>query len=189
VRRIFAIVAFVSLVFSGQAAAYFDDEPRLTEPDLFWPAWLSEVSTDGTIAFRYPRGWIENETRTFGHVLSDNKSPTAAFVGVRYLPRRTWDDPAEYARVVTRTLRPPRGRGTTILRTQAANLGNCRGVEVAVMWQVRLASPLGPTMRVFGIELDSGEVALVTFAAEKPSYHNVFFAWVKESIAWRGRGS
>jgi hypothetical protein len=188
VRRIAAIVAFVSLVFSGQAAAYFDDDPRLTEPDL-WPSWLSERYMDGTIAFRYPRGWIENETRTFGHVLSDNKSPTAAFVGVRYLPRRTWDDPGAYARVVTRTLRPPRGRGTTILRTQAARLGDRRGLEVAIMWQVSLSSPLGPTMRVFGIELDSGEVALVTFAAEKLSYHSMVFAWVKESIAWRGRDS
>ena len=57
------------------------------------------------------------------------------------------------------------------------------------MWQVVPFSPLGPTMRVFAIELESGEVALITFAAEKPTYHSVFFAWVKKSIAWRGHAS
>jgi hypothetical protein len=106
-----------------------------------------------------------------------------------YLRRRGYGDPREFAEIVVRALRSPRGRGTTILQTQAARLGGRQGVEAAIMRQVVPFSLLGPTMRVFGIELESGEVALVTFAAENPSYHNVFFGWVKKSIAWRGSAS
>jgi hypothetical protein len=151
----------------------------------FFPSWLSEQYVDGTISIRYPKGWIENETKRFGHVLSDNKSFTAAFVGIQYLPRREWKTHGDFGQLAIRILRPPDGRGTTIHYTQAAKLGERHGVEAAVIWATDERRPLGPTMRVFGIELPSGKVAVVIFAGENRSAHALRFAWIKKSIAWR----
>lgn len=158
---------------------------RATESeDEFFPFWLSERYTDGTISVRYPRGWIQNDTQRFGHVLSDNKSFTAAFVGIQYLPRREWKTHDDFGQLAIRILRPPDGRGTTIHYTQAAKLGERHGAEAAIIWATDESRPLGPTMRVFGIELQSGKVAIVIFAAENRTAHALRFAWIKKSIAW-----
>jgi hypothetical protein len=67
---------------------------------------------------------------------------------------------------VTRTLRPPRGRGTTILRTQAARLGERRGVEAAIMWQVVPFSPLGLGAIVYNNA--DGSEGLVLIGGDNP---------------------
>jgi hypothetical protein len=173
------------LVLATAGCAGGASERATESEDEFFPSWLSERYTDGTISVRYPRGWIENDTERFGHVLSDNKSLTAAFVGIQYLPRREWETHQDFADLATRILRPPHGRGTTIHYAQAAKLGEHRGVEAAIIWATDDRNPLGPTMRVFGIELPSGKVAIVIFAAENRSAHALRFAWIKKSIAWR----
>jgi hypothetical protein len=171
----------VVLAVAG-CAAKSAERPLQEEP---LPSWLSESYADGTISLRYPKGWIENETTRFGHVLSDNKSFTAAFVGIQYRGRREWRTHGEFADIATRILRPPHGRGTTIHYTQAAKLGGRYGVEAAIVWATDEGHPLGPTMRVFGIVLPSGKVAILIFAAESRGAHALPFAWIKRSIAWR----
>jgi len=149
------------------------------------PSFLSQTYDDGTIALRYPRGWIVNRTERFGVVLSDNKSAHPAFLGIQYLPRRTYGGGSEFADVAGRVLRPPDGRHLTLLYTQAAVVGGLRGTEAAFMWAYYTGgSPLGPTMRVVGTELPSGRVAILVFAAERPRLHNGQFSWIKKTIRW-----
>lgn len=178
-----ALLLFLVLVAAGCTGGGGEERAGQSEGDFF-PSWLDQRYTDGTISVRYPQGWIENDTERFGHVLSDNKSLTAAFIGIQYLDRREWKTHREFAKLATRILRPPHGRGTTIHYTQAAKLGKRRGVEAAIIWATDDRNPLGPTMRVFGIELPSGKVAVVIFAAEKRSEHALRFAWIKKSITW-----
>ena len=179
------VLLLLLLLLAAAGCAGSAGEPAAESGEGFLPSWLSQRYTDGTISVRFPQGWIENDTERFGHVLSDNKSFTAAFIGIQYLPRREWTTHREFAKLATRILRPPRGRGTTIHYTQTAKLGGKRGVEAAIIWATDDRNPLGPTMRVFGIELPSGKVAIVIFAAENRSAHALRFAWVKKSIAWR----
>lgn len=149
------------------------------------PRWLDQTYDDGTIRIRYPKGWIQNTTNLFGHVVSDNKSVTAAFVGIRYLPKRTWADPTEFAEVARRTLRPPDGALTRVVYVQAARIGGRKGSEVSIIWRLSTDASSGPRMRVFGIELESGRVALLTFAAEDMERHAIAFGWIKRQIRWR----
>lgn len=158
--------------------------PAAAEEDEFVPSWLSQTYSDGTLTIRYPDGWIENDTTRFGHVLSDNKSRTAAFVGVRYLPRREYADHAEFGELAVRLLRPPDGEGTILIATQAAKIGGRPGIEARVMWAISDDIPLGPTMRVIGIELPSGRVAVLVFAAESPTAHANRFAWIKQTATF-----
>lgn len=149
------------------------------------PSWLDQTYDDGTIRIRYPKGWIQNTTNLFGHVVSDNKSPTAAFVGIRYLPKRTWADPTEFAEVARRALRPPDGALTRVVYVQAARIGGRKGFEAGLVWKLTADAQSGPRMRVFGIELESGRVALVTFAAEDLERHALQFGVIKKRIRWR----
>lgn len=156
----------------------------MAAPEDHAPAWLNQTFTDGTVTIRYPEGWIRNTTQRFGRVLSDNKSLTAAFVAVQYLPRREWSDHSEFADLAARILRPPDGKGTTLFYTQAAQIGGRRGVEASIIWATSDRVPVGPTMRVFGIPLESGRVAVIIFAAESPSRHALRFGWIKKKIVW-----
>jgi len=148
------------------------------------PSWLNQTYTDGTIQIRYPDGWVQNKTNFFGHVLSDTKSTTAAFVGIRYLPERTWRDRSEFADVARRTLRPPDGALTRVLYVQAAKIDGRPGLEVGIVWRLAPDATGGPRMRVFGIELASGRVAILTFAAEDLERHALRFGWIKQHIRW-----
>jgi hypothetical protein len=149
------------------------------------PGWLDQTYDDGAIRIRYPKGWIQNTTNLFGHVVSDNKSVTAAFVGIRYLPKRTWADATEFAEVARRTLRPPDGALTRVVYVQAARVDGRRGFEVALVWKLSADAASGPRMRIFGVELESGRVALVIFAAEDIERHAIAFGWIKRQIRWR----
>jgi hypothetical protein len=172
------LAAVALLLAAGCSATATDRTPTGT------PSWLNQTYTDGTIAIRYPEGWIQNETRSFGHVLSDNKSITAAFVGIRYLPRRTWAGPDEFMQVARRTLRPPDGALTRPLYVQAARIGGRPGFEASIVWRLAADAQGGPRMRVFGIELASGRVALLTFAAEDMDEHALRLGWIKREIRW-----
>jgi hypothetical protein len=52
------------------------------------------------------------------------------------------------------------------------------------MYSTIPGTPLGPTLRVFGIELESGRVAVLIFGAEDPFAHRTQLAWVKRAITW-----
>jgi hypothetical protein len=106
---------------------------------------------------------------------------------VQYLPRREYESHAEFAEfaeLAARILRPPSGRGTTLEFTQAARIGDRAGIEASSIWAADEDSPIGPTMRVYGIELDSGEVRILIFAAENQTNHAAEFGWIKRSITW-----
>jgi hypothetical protein len=181
--------AAAALVLSAPAAAR-PSEAGLDFPSAaFVPAFLSQRYDDGTLSLRYPRGWIRNRTERFGRVLSDNKSPHPAFLGIRYLPRRTYAGAVEFAQVAARQLRPPDGRHLTHLYTQTALVGGLRGIEAAFMWAYYVGgAPLGPTMRVVGVELPSGRVAFLVFAAERPRLHAGQFSWIRKTIHWDAGG-
>jgi hypothetical protein len=114
----------------------------------------------------------------------------AAFVAVQYLPSRDYANGAEFGELARELLKPPAGEGTRLLRTQAARIGGRPGFEAAVMYSTIPDTPLGPTLRVFGIELESGRVAVLIFGAEDPFAHRTQLAWIKRSITWdQGRGT
>jgi hypothetical protein len=175
-----ALLACVALVLMGGCSSAAEEPVRQAAP-----GWLDQIYDDGTVRIRYPRGWIQNTTDLFGHVVSDNKSVTAAFVGIRYLPKRTWADATEFAEVARRTLRPPDGALTRVVYVQAARIGGRKGFEVSIVWRLGTDASSGPRMRVFGIELASGRVALLTFAAEDIERHAIAFGWIKRQIRWR----
>jgi hypothetical protein len=116
--------------------------------------------------------------------VGDNESATAAFVAVQYLPSRDYADGPEFGKLAREILKPPAGEGTRLLRTQAARIGGRAGFEAAVMYSTIPDTPLGPTLRVFGIELESGRVAVLIFGAEDPFAHRTQLAWIKRSITW-----
>lgn len=153
-------------------------------PD-FVPAWLNRTYQDGTVVIRYPEGWKRGEVERFGTTFNDAESQHAAFVSLKYVPGSVAESGKEFGEFAARFLRPPVGLGTTVLYTQAARIGGRTGREAAVMWALRPdSSPLGPTMRVLGFELDSGETAIFVFAAERPQRHNADFAWIKKAVTW-----
>lgn len=174
-----ALLAGLSLALAA-GCSFTANEQAGTRP----PSWLNQTYTDGTIQIRYPEGWIQNKTNLFGHVLSDTRSTTPAFVGIRYLPRLGWRNRSEFADVARRTLRPPDGALTRVLYVQAARIGGRRGLEVGIVWLLASDATGGPRMRVFGIELASGRVALLTFAAEDIERHALRFGWIKRHIRW-----
>jgi hypothetical protein len=53
-----------------------------------------------------------------------------------------------------------------------------------IIWAADEDSPIGPTMRVYGIGLDSGEVAILIFAVENQTNHAAEFGWIKRPITW-----
>ena len=146
------------------------------------PPSLDGVYRDGTIEFRYPASWKRSSSRTFGALVLDNVSPHPAFVSVRYFDREARvSDAAAFA---ARTIRPPSGRGLTLLYTQTAFLGGRRGREVAFIWSTRESTPLGPTMRTFVVPLRDGRTAFLVLAAERPRFHGGVFRWVRETLRW-----
>jgi len=148
------------------------------------PDWLSQTFSDGTVTIRYPDGWTTDVESRFGSSVGDNESGTSAFVAVQYLPSRDYANGAEFGELARDLLKPPAGEGTRLLRTQAARIGGRPGFEAAVMYSTIPGTPLGPTLRVFGIELESGRVAVLVFAAEDPFAHRTQLAWIKRSITW-----
>jgi len=148
------------------------------------PDWLNQTYSDGTVTIRYPEGWTTDAQSRFGASVGDNESGTSAFVAVQYLPSRDYVDGAEFGELARELLKPPAGEGTRVLRTQAARIGGRPGFEAAVMFSTIPDTPLGPTLRVFGIELDSGRVAVLIFGAEDPFAHRTQLAWIKRSITW-----
>ena len=132
----------------------------------------------------YPEGWSTDVESRFGASVGDNESATAAFVAVQYLPSRDYASGPEFGKLARELLRPPAGEGTRLLRTQAARIGGRAGFEAAVMYSSIPDLPIGPTLRVFGIELESGRVAVLIFGAEDPLAHRTQLAWIKRSITW-----
>jgi hypothetical protein len=148
------------------------------------PDWLNQTFSDGTVTIRYPEGWTTDAESRFGSSVGDNQSGMSAFVAVQYLPSRDYANGAEFGELARELLKPPAGEGTRLLRTQAARIGGRPGFEAAVMYSTIPNTPLGPTLRVFGIELESGRVAVLIFGAEDPFAHRTQLAWVKRSITW-----
>jgi hypothetical protein len=148
------------------------------------PDWLNQTFSDGTVTIRYPEGWTTDAESRFGSSVGDNQSGMSAFVAVQYLPSRDYANGAEFGELARELLKPPAGEGTRLLRTQAARIGGRPGFEAAVMYSTIPDTPLGPTLRVFGIELESGRVAVLISGAEDPFAHRTQLAWVKRSITW-----
>ncbi|MBD0338218.1 MAG: hypothetical protein ICV67_02920 [Thermoleophilia bacterium] len=182
------------LVALAAAGCAGDREPReaanarqaTTEPtaEATVPVWLDGRYADGTLEFRYPGWWKRTNSETWAQLLSDNRSRHPAFISVRYLDRPLPVTGSEFGRLAGRTLRPPHGRGLTLLYTQTTRLGDVRGLEATFVWQTRATTPLGPTMRAFGVELPGGGSALVVFAAERPQLHAGAFGWVRKTVRW-----
>jgi hypothetical protein len=116
--------------------------------------------------------------------VDDATERTAVFVAVQYLPRLEYESHAGFAELAARILRLPSGRATTLEYTKPARIGDPAGIEASIVWAAEEDSPIGPTMRVYGIELDSGEVAILVFAAENQTNHAAEFGWIKRSIIW-----
>jgi hypothetical protein len=148
------------------------------------PDWLNQTFSDGTVTIRYPEGWTSDAESRFGSSVGDNESVTSAFVAVQYLPSRDYANGAQFGELARELLKPPAGEGTRLLRTQAARIGGRSGFEAAVMYSTIPGTPLGPTLRVFGIELESGRVAVLIFGAEDPFAHRTQLAWIKRAITW-----
>jgi hypothetical protein len=161
-----------------------DEEPSPNSEPFLVPAWLNATYSDARVTIRYPADWTRGRSDRFGEYVDDATERTAAFVAVQYLPRREYESHAEFADLAARILRPPSGRGTTLEYTQAARIGDRAGIEASIIWAAEEDSPIGPTMRVYGIELDSGEVAILIFAAENQTNHAAQFGWIKRSITW-----
>lgn len=177
-----ALLILTVLLLAGCSLRADEQQPPASEPFLL-PAWLNANYTDGKINIRYPSDWTRGHSNRFGEYLDDATKRTAAFVAVQYLPRREYESNAEFADLAARILHPPSGRYTTLEYTQAARVGGRLGVEASIVYGV-LPSGAGPTMRVYGIELGSGEVAILIFAAEDQDFHALEFAWIKRSITW-----
>src|ERR687898_1817996 len=160
-----------------------DDQPPPPAEAFRFPSWLDETYTDGRITIRYPSDWTRGRSDRFGEYVDDATKRTAAFVAVQYLPRREYESHAEFADLAARILRPPSGRSTTLEYTQAARVGERPGIEASIIYGL-ISPAAGPTMRVYGIELGSGEVAILIFAAEDQTNHAAEFAWIKRSITW-----
>lgn len=114
--------------------------------------------------------------------MTDNVSPHPAFVSLRYFKREV--PVSDSAAFSARTIRPPSGRGLTLLYTQSALVGGRRGREAAFVWATRASTPVGPTMRTFLVPLRDGRTALLVLAAERPRFHGGVFRWVRESLRW-----
>ena len=175
-----ALLAAVVAVAGCTSGAGSQDEPEPSATQV--PASLDAVYVDGTIEFRYPASWKRSSSPTFGAFVLDNVSPHPAFVSVRYFADEV--PVGNAAALSARTIRPPSGRGLTLLYTQTAFLGGRRGREVAFIWSTRESTPLGPTMRTFVVPLRDGRTALLVFAAERPRFHGGVFRWVRETLRW-----
>lgn len=183
-RRGLALLATAFL--SACAGSGGDERPPAREPSF--PTFLSQRYSDGEVVLRYPRAWRRSTLDSLGTVFSDRESRHPAFVALAYRPRRDYTSAAEFARLAGRLVRPPDGRGLTLLYTQTARLGGRRGIEAAFVIATRSDTPLGPRASVYGIELASGQVAVFTFAAERLRLHAGTFGWIRKSIVWTGGG-
>jgi len=174
------LAAVAAMTGCADAASPERDEPQLNVRQV--PPWLDGRFADGTIEFRYPQQWKRSSSNTFGELVVDNVSPHPAFVAVRYFEgSAVGSDPATF---VARTIRPPAGRGLTLLYTQTALLANRRGREVAFVWATLETTPVGPTMRTFVVPLRDGRTALLILAAERPRFHGAALRWVRETLRW-----
>jgi hypothetical protein len=174
----------VLLALLGAGCSLGNEQTSKPPVEEYFPSWIDETYADGRLTLRYPSDWGRGRSDRFGELLNDNTERTAAFIGVQYLPRRKYRSRAEFADLAAAILRPPRGDGTTLVYTQTARIGDRPGVEASIIWAANQDDPLGPTMRVYGIELDSGEVAIIIFAAENQTAHAAEFSWVRRSITW-----
>ena len=166
----------LALVATGCAGAERPDEQPAAEPRAAAstpPAWLGGEYADGTLEFRFPSWWTRSTSETWGQLLSDGRSRHPAFISVRYLERGLPDSHEGFARLAGRTLRPPAGRGLTLLYTQTTYLGQRRGFEATFVWQTRATTPLGPVRSAF-----------VVLAADRPPLHAGVFGWVRKTIRW-----
>ena len=180
-----AAVLAVALVSAGCGGEDARIDPTALDARAVYPAWLDGEYADGKLRLRYPDWWRQGSSDTLGRLLSDNRSRHPAFVSVRYLEAPP-SNGAAYAELAARTLRPPRGRGLTLLYVQAAWLGGRRGVEATFVWQTKADAPAGPRFRTFGVPLPSRRVAFLVFAAERPRLHAGAFGWILRSIRWDG---
>jgi hypothetical protein len=179
-----ALLALTVVVVAGCSLG--SEEQPVSRAETFeYPSWLDETYTDGKITLRYPGDWTRGRSDRFGEYVDDATKSTAAFVGVQYLPRREYESHADFADQAARILRPPRGEGTALAYTQATRIGDRRGIEAAIVWAASESNPRGPMMRVYGIELDSGEVAILVFAAESWTNHANDLSWIKRAITWK----
>ena len=173
----------LALLAAALAAAGCGGSQEQPRGGAAYPAWLGGEFSDGTLAFRYPSSWTRGSSDRFGTTLSDNRSRNPAFVGVRYL-----DDVSssreQLAAFAGRTLRPPDGRGLTLLYTQTVLLGGRPGVEATFMWATRATTPIGPTMRTFAVDLRGGRTAFIVLAAERRRLHGAHFGWVRKTLHW-----
>lgn len=182
--RALLLVLFFFLTASCSLGREEQPPPRDVGQPYLFPSWLDETYTDGKIILRHPADWTRGRSDRFGEFVDDATKRTAAFVGVQYLPGREYEGHAEFADLAARILRPPRGEGTALAYTQAARVGNRLGVEAAIVLAASESNPRGPMMRVYGIELESGEVAILVFAAENWPNHANEFGWIKRAITW-----
>jgi hypothetical protein len=179
-----ALAVLVVLLAAGCSLG--GDEPQAPSAGgkaFLYPAWLDETYTDGRITIRYPADWTRGHSDRFGEYVDDATNRTAAFVAV-YLPERTYEDHAEFAEVAAGILRPPSGKGTALAYTQTARIGDRRGVEASIVLAASESNPRGPMLRVYGIELESGAVAILVFAAENWTNHANELGWIKRAITW-----
>jgi hypothetical protein len=87
-------------------------DPQAPKP-FHLPSWLNATYSDGKTTIRYPADWTRVRSDRFGEYLDDATKRTAAFVGVRYLPRREYASHAQFAEVAAaiqrlRAARAPR---------------------------------------------------------------------------------
>jgi hypothetical protein len=177
-----ALLILTVLLLAGCSFGEDERQPPASKPFRL-PAFLNANYTDGKINIRYPSDWTRGRDDRWGEYLDDPTKRTGAFVAVQYLPSREYESRAEFADLAAKILRPPHGRLTTLEYTQAARVGGRLGVEASIIYAL-FPSGAGPRMRVYGIELDSGEVAILIFAAERYQVHEDEFAWIKRSITW-----
>jgi hypothetical protein len=167
------------LVVAGCGGGSPDPAGPVSKP----PAWVDGQFDDGRVSFRYPGWWERSSSKRFGTMLSDNRSRHPAFVAIRYFDDVP-QEREEYAAFASRTLRPPEGRGLTLLYTQSTRLGRLRGIEATFVWATRTTTPSGPTMRTLAVELPTGQTAFLVFAAERPRLHGGPFGWIRKTLRW-----
>jgi hypothetical protein len=178
----------VLLALLGAGCSLGSEQASKPANENYFPSWIDETYADGRLTLRYPSDWGRSRSQRFGELLNDDTERTAAFIGVQYLPKREYGSHAEFADLAAAILRPPSGEGTTLEYTQTARIGDRPGIEASIIWAANQDDPLGPTMRVYGTELDSGEVAIIIFAAESQTAHAAEFGWIKRSITWDTAG-
>jgi hypothetical protein len=181
-------VLLVLAVIAAAGCSLGGDEPPSSNPEPFvYPAWLNATFTDRRITIRYPGRLDARTLRPLRRLRRRRHRADGSLRRGAIPPQARVREPRrvrQLAELAARILRPPSGRGTTLEYTQAARIGDRAGIEASIIWAADEDSPIGPTMRVYGIELDSGEVAILIFAVENQTNHAAEFGWIKRPITW-----